>query len=325
MAQLTSRIVILMVLPLLCSSAQPPVGAGFFVRGTGSQAPESGRKPQTTLITVGFGPQGIAFTPGAVWVAYGNDREYGVARIDRQTNKVITKVPTGRWPVGAAAGEDSVWIVNRDDNTVTRVNPENNSVVATIAVGKKPLGIEVAFGHVWVANTGAKSVSRIDPKTNSVIATIEVGKQPSGVAASDDAIWVANFGGHSVSRIDPKTNAVVATIKVGGYPNTIIGRGTNIWFADQRGFVSGIDTRSNTITTKTAAGFGLSGLAIAGNSLWAADGANALLVRIDLETNMVAGKISVGKNPVILGRGTDDEGAVWVSNTSDGSVTKITF
>jgi YVTN family beta-propeller protein len=325
MSQLTSCIVSLMVLPLLCSSALPPAEAGFSVSAASPQAPDSGSKPQTTLIAVGFGPQGIAFTLGAVWVAYGNDREYGVARIDRQTSKVLTKVPTGRWPVGAAAGEDGVWIVNRDDNTVTRVSPENNGVVATIAVGKKPLGIAVAYGYVWVANSGAKSVSRIDPKTNSVTATIEVGKQPSSVAASDDAIWVANFGSHSVSRIDAKSVAVVATIKVGGDPNTIIARGTDVWAVDQYGFVSRIDTRSNSIITKTAAGFGLSGLAIAGNSLWVADGAGSSLLRIDLETNMVTGKIGVGNNPVILGRGTDDEGAIWVSNTSDGTVMKITF
>ena len=76
-------------------------------------AGESKTSPEITKIAVGFGPQGIAFTVGNIWVAYGNDQEFDVARIDEDTNKVVARIPTGRWPVGAAAGEGSNAVLRR--------------------------------------------------------------------------------------------------------------------------------------------------------------------------------------------------------------------
>ena len=166
-ASVAGTIFLILISAVACAIEADCMRAANRASYSSFQSPETERQPETTRIAVGFGPQGIAFTPGAVWVAYGNNREYGVARIDFETNRVLARVETGRWPVGAAAGEGSIWIANRNDNSVTRVSPESNRAIATIAVGKKPLGIEAGEGSVWTANTGSKSVSRIDPKTNT--------------------------------------------------------------------------------------------------------------------------------------------------------------
>src|SRR5215467_1784305 len=189
---------------------------------TQSSVPEAAEPilhPEITKIMVGFGPQGIAFTTGAAWVAYGNDKEFGVARIDTETNQVVERIATGRWPVGVATGEGSVWIVNRNENTVSRIDPESNRVVATIHVGKKPIGIEVAEGSVWVTNSGAGTVTRIDPHSNTVVASVHVGAAPFGVTCSHGAVWVVNSGralsySGSLEIIDPKSNVVTRKIKI---------------------------------------------------------------------------------------------------------------
>jgi YVTN family beta-propeller protein len=110
-------------------------------------------------------------------------------------------------------------------------------------------------------------------------------------------VWVANFGGHSVSQIDPKTNAVEATIKVRGNPNTIVGRGSDVWAGDQDGAVVRIDAKSNSIVARTEVVFGLTGMAISGNSLRVADMITVVLLRIDLGSNALEAAWRLAKVP----------------------------
>src|SRR5262249_13443872 len=140
-------------------------------------------QPEITSITLWHNPQGIAFTPGAVWVAYGDERkkqDSGVFPVDPNTNQIVTAIPTGKESGGAATGEGAVWISNAGESSVSRIDPDTNRAVATIRVGKNAFGLDFGEGSVWVTNLGSNSVSRIDPKTNAVIATIPVGKRQPG-------------------------------------------------------------------------------------------------------------------------------------------------
>src|SRR5215467_1373793 len=259
-------------------------------------------RPEMTKIVVGFGPQGIAFTPGAAWVTYGNDNEFGVARIDAGTNQVVARVQTGRWPVGAATGEGSVWIVNRDDNTLTRIDAESNRIIATILVGKKPIGVDVGAGSIWVTNSGGGSVSRIDPQTNSVTATIHVGSEPFGISVNNGLVWVINAGGAysgSLMCIDPNSNAVTKKIKV-PWSNIVLAIDNSVWVATLQGGVIRVDAQSGSVLRRIFAGGALSGLAVSKDFLWAANNANGTLWKIDLQANNVVGTVDVGKKPIIF-------------------------
>ena len=86
-----------------------------------------------------------------------------------------------------------------------------------------------------------------------------------------------------------------------------------------------MDTKSDSIVAWADIVFGLTGMAVAGGNLWVADYDHGRLMRIDLESNALKGHVDVGKAPVILGRGTDETGAVWVSNVSEGTVTRVKF
>jgi len=291
-------------------------------------AKESFLEGEIRKIEVGAGAQGIAFTPGAIWVACGN----GVARIDDDTYKVEMWITTGRSPAGVAAGGGGVWIVNRNDNTVTHVDPNTSGVVATIPVGKSPLGVDVGAGSIWVANAGDGTVSRIDPKSNTVIATIHVGKRLGGVSANDQAVWVTNSGSRqsaekaSLNRIDPATNAVTQSFK-GPWLNVVLAQGDDVWLSGLYATIFRIDARSgNTLAKITVAPNqweGLSGLAISKGFLWAADMAHSTLWKIDMQTNAVVGKFAAGNGPIIFGRGVDADGAIWVSNLRGGTVTRV--
>jgi YVTN family beta-propeller protein len=296
---------------------------------------DSARKtinPEMTKIVLGHYTQGIAFTSGAIWVAYNGEKknaDSGVFRVDPITNQMVTALRTGRVAGSAAAGEGAVWIGNLEDGSVTRIDPETNRVVTNIAVGKYPYGLDVREGSVWVSNAGSNTVSRIDSKTNAVIRTIAVGKQPAGIAGGSDSIWVANSKSKSVSRIDPNTNAVVATIEVHGEPSTVTAHGSDVWVSSQSrsGFsVLRIDAKTNSVVAETTFGAKgkVGGTVFLDGVLWAADRANGTLSQIDLKTNTIVGApLLVGWDATILGVGTDGNGAIWLSNSTTGMVRKV--
>jgi YVTN family beta-propeller protein len=294
-------------------------------------APKSAGHPEMTKIALGYYTQGIAFTPGAIWVAFEDEKnhKFGVFRVDPSTNQMVTSVLTGKEAGWAAAGEGAVWIGNFGDNSVSRVDPETNKVVATVAVGKSPFGVAVGEGSVWVTNARGNTVSRIDPKTNAVIATIPVGKRPAGIAIGGGFVWVANWKSKSVSRIDPMTNAVVAIINVEGEPEALTARGNDVWASCQlrSGLsVQRIDAKSNSVVAKTMIGTNghVGGAALLDGVLWVADRAGGALWRINTETNTVVGEpVPVGFDATIVGVGADGNGAIWLSNSAYGTVRKV--
>jgi YVTN family beta-propeller protein len=295
-------------------------------------SPTNLSRPEITKINLGHYTQGIAFTPGAIWVGYddGEKKEdTGVFRLDASTNQIVTVVKTGRSAGSVAAGEGSVWVANLRANSVTRIDPETNRIVATVAVGKFPFGLDVGEGSVWVTNAGSNTVSRIDTGANAVVASIPVGKQPAGIVVCGGSIWVANLKGKSISRIDPKSNAVIATIGVHGEPVTLTARGTDVWASTQSraGFsVVRIDAKSDVVVAETnIVNRGkIGGTALLGDVLWVADRANGTLSQVDIQTNALVGNpILVGYDATILGSGNDGNGAIWLSNSSDGTVRRL--
>lgn len=269
------------------------------------------------LIAVGRGPQDIAVTKGAVWVANIND--HTVSRLDPASNKVVATIAVGEAPVGVAASENAVWVANKIDGTVSRIDPETNRVIATIAVGKSPFDIALGAGSLWVANNGSNSISRIDPESSSVIATISVGKNPTGVAEGKRAMWVTNFGADTVSRIDPATNKVVALIRVGNGPTLVFVDNGVVWVTNQLGdSVSRIDPATNRVTDTITVGSRPVGLAVTGGMLWVANNGDNTLTKIDIPRNhVVGGPIPVGRKPLFVAAGKN---ALWVGNFWDGNI-----
>ena len=104
------------------------------------------------------------------------------------------------------------------------------------------------------------TLSRIDPQTGEVVAKIDVGRGAVDVAVDENsgAVWVA--GQHNkpendkLSRVDPGTNRVVAEIPIRA---------------------------------------GASNVAVGAGALWAQSD-DAKLLKVDPETNEVAGMVSLG-------------------------------
>jgi YVTN family beta-propeller protein len=130
----------------------------------------------------------VIFGYGAAWIALGAPANT-VLRIDARSGRA-RRIPVGTFSVGLAAGFGSVWVVQRDDDTVRRIDPVTGRTRRVIAVGHLPASVAVGQGSVWVTSQCAGTLSRIDPHTNQVVATIELGYHPFDLAVGGGFAWV---------------------------------------------------------------------------------------------------------------------------------------
>jgi YVTN family beta-propeller protein len=112
-----------------------------------------------------------------------------VLRVDARSGRA-RRIPVGRFPVGVAVGFGSVWVAQREDDTVRRIDPVTGRTRRVIAVGHLPFGVAVDHGSVWVTSECAGTLSRIDPATNRVVGTIKLGYHPQSLAIDRGFAWV---------------------------------------------------------------------------------------------------------------------------------------
>jgi len=276
-----------------------------------------------TTIVVGRRVTALASTKGTIWASYGGS-EGKLARIDAATNHVIATIPVGNDPVSAIASDGSIWLVNDTGATVSRVDPATNKVVATIPVGNDPLKIASGAGALWVANANDGTLSRIDPANNRVTATVVVGGHPSGIAFAGGMVLATDYTGAQITRVDPSTNAVVDRVPSGKETDFILPDGQTAWITDQNEpSVRRLDLTGTPHLTDNITGIGdrPSHIALAGGKLWVACWGGIAVSVIDLKdpTHKLE-DIPTGLGPRDV---LSAEGAIWVANGRDGTVTRL--
>jgi virginiamycin B lyase len=279
--------------------ADAPVGGGRGGSGGGGRGGRGGRgggrggsgrggapaapAPTTPIATLKGPCSNTLVAFGHLWVA--TCGEQTLTRIDQETSKVIVSLPVGVGDAmtGLAATADSVWMFTDNKTTLARIDPVQNKIVAELRI---PAGCNnLAFGEtsLWVTCPSEARILRINPETNLVDKRIEVSAGARAIAFGAGSVWVLCDKEGKVDRIDPKLNKVIKTIEL-GIPNG----GGNLAFGD--GFL-----------WVTQTGFPLT--------------------RIDPETD----KEKVAQQFWGEGGGliTVTNGAIWLSNTSKGSVWRL--
>ncbi|WP_166260723.1 malectin domain-containing carbohydrate-binding protein [Marinobacter salicampi] len=124
--------------------------------------------------------------------------------------------------VESVTGEDRVWVVNPDNNSVSLV--VNDQRVAEVVVGAKPSSITLSAdgSQAWVTNKAEATVSVIDTAIQAVVDTISLppNSQPHGlvrVPGSGDLLVILEARAEVV-RLEPATGQVVASGDLFGRP-----------------------------------------------------------------------------------------------------------
>jgi YVTN family beta-propeller protein len=163
------------------------------------------------------------------------------------------------------------------------------------------------------------SLAVIDPGENRVETHVPVGVAPVAVAVGAGSVWVANAGDRTVTRINARTREVVRTIPVEATPTGIaVGAAGAVWVVHGLlGALSRIDPAYGQVRSiPNLAGRSSGGsVAAGGDEIWAAF-ADSTVVRVRPRGDPGF----AGTAPAAIAVG---EGAVWVANSGDNTVTRI--
>jgi YVTN family beta-propeller protein len=152
-----------------------------------------------------------------------------VAVINGQTNKVLTRVPSGAAVTEGIATDpqtNMIYAATFKPNAVVAINGQTNTVAATIT-GVNPLGVATDPQTDTVYATepeadGPGAVYVINGQTNTLTTAI-LGGFPEGIATDPrtDFAYAADIVDNDVMVIDGKTNTVTATVPVGKSPKSV--------------------------------------------------------------------------------------------------------
>jgi YVTN family beta-propeller protein len=143
--------------------------------------------------------------------------------------QAVYAAPTARKPAASssivyehpATGNDRVWCVNPDNNSVSAFDVVTKARYAEITVGTSPRSLAFApDGRLWVTNVETATISIINTSTRTVVATVKLasGSRPFGIVfdPAGAAAWVAQEISGKVLKLNPSTGAQIASIDAGG-------------------------------------------------------------------------------------------------------------
>jgi len=169
----------------------------------------------------------------------------------------------------------------------------------------------------------ANSVAVVDPRTSRIVADLPAGIRPGTLTAALGSVWVANRDDRTVSRLDPHALTVLRTIPVPTRPTGLAGAGGSLWVQAEQGNLSSIDPSVNQARLRARPSEIVWGhpraLLAAFGALWTTDPAGYVR-RTAPATARPVSRVEVGGGPTALAAGA---GSVWVSNTCDGTVTRL--
>ena len=163
----------------------------------------------------------------------------------------------------------------------------------------------------------------------------EVAAEPVGVVVGGGTVWVSSRAGQSLERLDAETGEPI------GRPLDLEGDGEqvsidfegSIWVAvgtgdGSQGHVMHLAPNGE-LLRKIPAGDEPRGIAIGERYAWAANINSGTVTQIDIEEQSVFRDLAVGAGPARVTAGGAKAGGaatvgIWVSNSGDGTVTRIT-
>jgi YVTN family beta-propeller protein len=182
---------------------------------------------QSTNITVGRTPVGVAINNRTNMVYVTSFEEDSVNVISAQTNKVIDNIIVGDGQAGISINTKTnrVYIANSFDNSVCVIDGRTNQAITAIEVGNNTADVAVNpnTNRIYATNFDDNSISVIDGNTNKVITNITVGASPTGIAVNPNTnmIYTTDWKNNTVSVIDGNSNTLVGAIPVMPRPSVV--------------------------------------------------------------------------------------------------------
>jgi YVTN family beta-propeller protein len=200
--------------------------------------------------------------------------------------------------------------------------PSAGRVVDRTKVGGQPCGITDAGGMIWVSDADRAKLVRIDPDTGTSRVVADLDTSPCEITPAFGSLWVVTQSGR-LDRVDPRTGDVTARIKVGATSYQAVATPDAVWVSNRDdGTLTQVDPATNDVVrTVRLPDMQPGGMVYAAGALWIGNdtSGSTTLRRMDPQTRKTV-RVTAGDRPVYL---TSTPGAVWVSNVTDGTVSRI--
>jgi DNA-binding SARP family transcriptional activator/ABC-type branched-subunit amino acid transport system substrate-binding protein/streptogramin lyase len=261
-----------------------------------------------------------------------------VFSLDAETGeRTDAEVPIGGSPAAISAGEDGVWALDADGQTISRIDP-GSGAVSTFGVGLTPIDLESGAGSLWVkagqrvpgrqaAGPIGTALAQVDPTTSTVRDRIVI---PTGgralttesddqIAVEEDAVWTV-APDFSIIRIDPRTNRVVARVR--GLETRAIAAGdAGVWALGADGSLAQVNRATNRLVKRTRIGASaVASVAVGGGSVWVTAPGDGTVWRVDPAARPALRTIDVGVGVTAADYGAD---GLWVANPLQGALSRI--
>lgn len=233
-------------------------------------------------------------------------------------------VPEATFDVGESrefgAGEDALWVVNREAGAISRIDPATNKVTQTVAIGPGLCGGLIAdFGSVLVPQCGKKAIARVDAKTNAATDPIPTAllETARSFATGVGSVWVIADAKGTIARIDPVEKTVVALVDTAPGAIALAFGADALWVASaSSNLVTRVNPFNNLIVETIAVPNQPRDIATGGGSVWTWNQGDGSVTRIDPKTNTVTTTIRIGAPVGKDARIAFGEGSVWVAGTT---------
>jgi streptogramin lyase len=259
---------------------------------------------QVTAIETGLAGPSVVVGEGTVW-AFDHNGGHGLARIDPDTNTVMSRIEIVARATRPALGEGSMWALGslEGEGVLFERSAETGRFRRTIALGYSDVRVlAVGAGAVWVTASGDR-VLKVEPTTGEVVAAIPLQRLADqyneNVVVGEGAVWVAgaqsglgSTTSGAVWRIDPDTNEVLAIEGEFGSGYSYIATGAGAVWVMFDGTLFRIDAATNRVVATIPVNGG-EGLAVGRGSVWVANHQGGFVLRIDPATNQVTAKIDI--------------------------------
>ncbi len=216
-------------------------------------------------LAAGDGPVGIDASPDGTQVFAADWYANRLMVFDAAgSGPPLARIEVGRAPAGVAAhaDNDTVFVAERDDDSVAVVGVRERRVLSRVKVGSHPFALlfDTARQRLYALNVQSDDVSVIDTRDTGalrVIATVKVGKAPYGAALAlgGALLYVTNQHDDSVSVIDADSLKLLRTLNGFGYPEGVAAHGDKVyvvnWMDDD---VSVLDAASGQALRRIATG-----------------------------------------------------------------------
>ncbi len=171
-------------------------------------------------VRLGYEPGYIIYLEKYDLLAVSLALSQSVVLLDPMSLSQVYAIPTGNRPEGLLALGDTLYVAERDSNSVLVFDLENHQVKRRISVGFSPRRLLYTDGLIYVSNYGSASISVLQPGQLGVARNIRVLGRPFEMASASNNNWiyVGNEKNGEITVLDPTSNKVAGHIVFGARP-----------------------------------------------------------------------------------------------------------